>query len=73
MAKPKEMRELLAEYIKEHNVPIGSSSFAKHPGEAIFEMMIERQESEGRLNNGGCNPFADVCISAVQLFIQKRE
>ena len=73
MAKPKDMRELLAEYIKEHNVLIDSSNVAKHPGEAVFKLMKLRQESEARSNNGGYNPFADVCVSAVQLFIQKRE
>ena len=36
-------------------------------------MMKVRQVEEANSNKGGYNPFADVCISAVQLFIQKRE
>ena len=73
MAKPKEMRLLLDEFIKEQSLLDNSEIVTDHPGRAIFEMMKERQVFEAHSNDGSYNPFADTCVSAVQLFIQKRE
>ena len=39
MEKPKEMRLLLEEYIKEHNLLVDSPCNSEHPGKAWFKLM----------------------------------
>lgn len=74
MSKPKEMRQLLNEYLEREEIHPKSRKAGKvHEGKLVLQRLKSLETQENHRNNNLHNPYIEVVVSIVKLFIKKVE